>query len=93
MIGPDAWANSVTTSNGSFSATQHLLGTQIVTLESRTTAKMQSYLHALLEVAPGGTVVVVTGTYFDRVRLTEGVGWQIYDMNLVIISIEQRQHA
>jgi hypothetical protein len=92
VIGPDAWADAVTRSNGSFSATQHLLGTQLVTLEGRKQAQMQSYLNALLEFSPGGNVLVVRGTYFDKVRLTEDAGWQIHDMNLVIASIEQRNH-
>lgn len=92
VVGPDAWADAVTKSNGSFSATQHLLGTQIVTMEGRRQANMQSYLNALLEYAPGGNILIVRGTYFDKVRLTRDAGWQIFDMNLVTTSVELRTH-
>lgn len=104
VVGPDAWADYVVAALAPFTATQHLLGTQIVTLKSMPAngkspvkqslgkATMQSYLNALHEFAPGGNILIVRGTYFDAVRWTPGTGWQIEDMNLVFTSVELRPH-
>ena len=82
-----------------FSATQHMLGTQLVDIDEMPDgegcgggARMQSYLNALHEW-PNGNIGIYRGTYFDKVRYTPEVGWQIYDMNLVLASWETRVHA
>ncbi len=56
-------------------------------------ATMQSYLNALHEFAPQGTILIVRGTYFDKARHSPENGWQIYDMNLVYVFIETREHT
>ena len=98
-VGPDDWADKVAGALASFSATQHMLGTQLVDIHempvdgSSGDATMQSYLNALHEFAPQGTILIVRGTYFDKARHSPENGWQIYDMNLVYVSIETREHT
>lgn len=99
-VGPDDWADKVAAALGAFSATQHMLGTQLVEITALPDdvrggggAIMQSYLNALHEYSPGGNIGIYRGTYFDKVRYTPEVGWQIYDMNLVLTSWETREHG
>ncbi len=99
-VGPDDWADKVAGALGVFSATQHMLGTQLVEINTLPDdvrggggATMQSYLNALHEFAPGGNIFIYRGTYFDKVRYTPEVGWQIYDMELVQVSGELRVHT
>ena len=98
-VGPDEWADKVAGALGAFSATQHMLGTQLVDIEEMPdgegcggSARMQSYLNALHEYSPGGNIFIYRGTYFDKCRYTDR-GWQIYDMNLVLVSSEMREHG
>ena len=98
--GPDEWAEKVAAALATFSATQHMLGTQLVDIDEMPNAegcgggaRMQSYLNALHEFSPGGNIGIYRGTYFDKCRYTPEVGWQIYDMNLVLVSWETRAHA
>ena len=49
---------------------------------------MTSYLQAWH--AGTENILLVIGTYVDEVRYTQGIGWQIYDMNLVQVSREKR---
>ena len=98
-VGPDDWAEKVANALATFSATQHMLGTQLVDIDEMPDgegcgggARMQSYLNALHEW-PNGNIGIFRGTYFDKVRYTPEVGWQIYDMNLVLVSWETRVHA
>ena len=99
-VGPDDWADKVAGALGAFSATQHMLGTQLVTIDEMPDdegcgggGSMQSYLNALHEFSPGGNIYIYRGTYFDKVRYNPDVGWQIYDMNLVFVSGELRAHT
>ncbi|MCZ6712013.1 MAG: nuclear transport factor 2 family protein [Gammaproteobacteria bacterium] len=97
-VGPDGWAKVANTALKDYVATQHLIGTQLVDIEELNLgddgaivsgeATMTSYLQAW----HAGTeeVFVFIGTYVDKVRYTPGVGWQIYDMNLVQVSGETR---
>ena len=97
--GPEAWADFVIESLSSYTATQHLIGTQLVEIESiecdesgnvtAGEAMMSSYLQAWHEQR-NQKVMLFLGTYFDKVRFTVGVGWQIYEMNLQRVSGEQR---
>ena len=96
--GPDGWAEVSKSALKKYVATQHLIGTQIVEIHeiSRNAAgeivsgdaSMTSYLQAW----HAGTerLMLFIGTYVDEVRYTRGVGWQIYDMNLVQVSGEER---
>ena len=96
--GPDGWAKVANTALKDYVATQHLIGTQLVDIEELNLgedgtivsgeASMTSYLQAW----HAGTedVFVFIGTYKDKVRYTPGIGWQIYDMNLVQVSGETR---
>ncbi len=99
-VGPDDWADKVASALSPFSATQHMLGTQLVDIDEMPDAegcggggRMQSYLNALHELGAGGNIIIFRGTYFDKVRYTPEVGWQIYDMNLVLASLETREHT
>jgi hypothetical protein len=77
-----------------FDATQHLIGTQLVTIESLPDANdeggaatMMSYLQAW-HSDPDRVLDIFIGTYHDKLRYTPGVGWQIYDMYLEKVSGE-----
>ncbi len=96
--GPDEWVEVANSALKDYVATQHLIGTQIVEINELThgangetlsgDASMTSYLQAWH--AGTENVWVFIGTYVDEVRYTPGVGWQIYDMNLVQVSGEDR---
>ena len=86
--GPDQWVDVVAGALAVFDSTQHLLGTQIVELESLPDAEgngglasMASYLQAWHH-DPDRVIVIFLGTYYSKVRYTQGIGWQIYDMGL-----------
>lgn len=93
--GPDQWVEVVMEALGSFDATQHLIGTQLVTVDSLPAdgvggqASMSSYLQAWHD--NDDVVDIVLGTYYDNLRFTPGVGWQIYRMNLDQVTREVRQ--
>ena len=98
--GPDGWVDVVADALDKYSSTQHLIGTQIVEIESMDVdgqgavtaggARMESYLQAWHENKPAGAVWLFLGTYDSRVRFTPGVGWQIYDMTLTQVAGENR---
>ena len=86
--GPDQWVDVVAGALAVFDSTQHLLGTQIVELESLPDgegnggrASMASYLQAWHH-DPDRVIDIFLGTYYSKVRYAEGIGWQIYDMRL-----------
>ena len=86
--GPDQWVDVVAGALAVFDSTQHLLGTQIVELESLPDAEgnggqatMSSYLQAWHH-DPDRVIDIFLGTYYSKVRYTGGAGWQIYDMRL-----------
>jgi len=88
VTGPDEWVTVVDGALSVFDSTQHLLGTQIVDIESLPDddgqggrAAMTSYLQAWHH-DPDRVIDIYLGTYFSKVRFTQGVGWQIYDMRL-----------
>lgn len=98
--GPDGWVEVVMEALDPYSSTQHLIGTQIVEIESMDVngqgavtageARMESYLQAWHENRNAGNVWLFLGTYDSKVRLTPGVGWQIYDMTLTQVAGELR---
>ncbi len=102
-IGPEGWAAVVMNALQDYTVTQHLLGTQIVDLRELTIGRkstgpdevtageagMTSYLQAW-HVWPDNRLRVVMGNYVDQVRFNPGIGWQIYDMNLVHLVSEIR---
>ncbi len=86
--GPDEWVEVVSEAIGSkFDITQHLIGTQLVTIEKLPAAdggdgeaSMTSYLQAWHENAE--IVDIVLGTYHDNVRYSPEHGWRIHRMEL-----------
>lgn len=88
VTGPDEWVKVVDGALSVFDSTQHLLGTQIVTIDSLPDEEgqggrgsMTSYLQAWHH-DPDRVIDIYLGTYFSEVRYTPGVGWQIFDMRL-----------
>ena len=86
--GPDQWVDVVAGALAVFDSTQHLLGTQIVELESLPDAEgnggqasVASYLQAWHH-DPDRVIDIFLGTYYSKVRYNHGIGWQIYDMRL-----------
>lgn len=99
-VGPDAWANVARNALKDYQATQHLIGSQVVTFErvdfnprSATLdsgyAHMSSYLQAW-HAWPDRRLRLVLGSYIDGVTFTPGVGWQISSMDLQHVSGEHR---
>ena len=99
--GPDGWVEVVMEALDQYSSTQHLIGTQIVEIESMDVdgqgavtagkARMESYLQAWHENRLAGNVWLFLGTYESRVRFTPGVGWQMHDMTLTQVAGELRE--
>ena len=92
--GPDQWVDVVVGALKVFDATQHLIGTQLVTIGNLPdkdgnggTATMTSYLQAW-HSDPDRVLDIFIGTYHDQVRYTAGIGWQIYAMELEKVSGE-----
>lgn len=92
--GADNWVDVVAGALEVFDATQHLIGTQLVTIEQLPDAEgkggsatMTSYLQAW-HSDPDRVLDIFIGTYHDKVRYTPGVGWQIYDTYLEKVSGE-----
>lgn len=88
VVGPDEWVKVVDGALSVFDSTQHLLGTQIVELDSLPDAagsggegKMSSFLQAWHQ-DDDRVIDIYLGTYYSKVRYTKGIGWQIYDMRL-----------
>ncbi len=98
--GPEEWVDVVLGALGDYSATQHLIGTQIVDIKSLETdasgavrsgeALLESYLQAWHEKLSDGTVWVFIGTYVDRVTFSAEGGWQIAESTLHQLSGETR---
>ena len=76
---PDAWLDIVHDALKDYAGTQHLIGTQLVSIDGDQ-AMMESYVNAWHQNADGSTFVFI-GTYLDKCRKTH-LGWQIYDMTL-----------
>lgn len=97
--GPAQWAGVVKDALcDTFEATQHLIGTQIVDIQrlpwegGEGQASMTSYLQAW-HAGEDGILDIFIGTYYDQVRYTQGLGWQIDHMRLVRTSGEVRPLA
>ena len=98
--GPRAWADVATNALADYQATQHLIGTQVVTFTALAfnpesdsivsgTAEMASYVQAW-HAWPNRRLRLVIGNYQDHVRLQTAVGWQIERMVLAYDSGETR---
>ena len=88
VVGPDDWVKVVDGALSAFDSTQHLLGTQIVELDSLPDAdgkggegRMSSFLQAWHQ-DDDRVIDIYLGTYYSKVRYTRSIGWQIYDMRL-----------
>lgn len=98
-IGPDGWVEVVLGALGPLGPTQHLIGTQLVEIETLElddncnviggSASMESYLQAWHE-RKDEKVWLFLGTYYDKIRFNPGTGWQIVDMSLVQVAGETR---
>ena len=91
-VGADAWVDVVVHALQPFAVTQHLIGTQLVTIRSLPnsegmggSASMVSYVQAW-HADPGGVVDIFIGTYRDKVAFTPQLGWQIIEMRLEKVS-------
>ncbi len=96
--GPQAWVETVEGALEDYVATQHLIGTQLVTFDALEvndaaviagSATMSSYLQAWHE-HKDGHVWVFIGTYEDAVKFVPDIGWQISAMTLREVSSERR---
>jgi len=91
-VGPDAWVDVVVRALQPFAVTQHLIGTQLVTIDALPdsdgvggSASMISYVQAW-HAAPGKFVDTFIGTYRDKVAFDPHVGWHIIEMRLEKVS-------
>lgn len=95
--GPEGWAEVVEKALSIYQATQHLIGSQLVTIESLPSAgdadsgraSMSSHLQAWHH-GHDDTLDIFIGIYHDKLRYVPGTGWQIAEMDLVRISGEIR---
>ena len=90
VTGPDAWVDVVLEALQPYPATQHLIGTQVVTdldLDAGT-ASMTSYLQAW-HAKPDNTLWLFIGTYEDELVRVNGE-WKIARMLLVKVSGDTR---
>lgn len=99
--GPDGWADVAREALRDYQATQHLIGTQVVTFTAAEyggsplglqggSAQLQSYVQAW-HAWPDRQLRLVLGTYEDSVCWVPEIGWQIDHMVLEIASGEHRQ--
>lgn len=96
--GPENWLDVVVQALAVHRVTQHLIGTQVVEIESlpdssrpdRGRATLRSHLQAWHE-GRDGTLDIFIGTYYDEVRFVPGAGWQIARMHLQQVSREIRK--
>ena len=99
--GPEGWAHVAREALRDYEATQHLIGTQVVTFTAAEfggvpfglrdgRAQLHSYVQAW-HAWPDRQLRLVLGTYEDSVRWVPNTGWQIDNMVLVIASGEHRQ--
>ena len=89
-----AWLEFVKTSLSAQRCTQHLIGSQVVEINSLPNlqgvggeAVMTSYLHAT-QVGADGDLSRVTGTYFSTATHTPEAGWQLAEMMLEILAVD-----
>ena len=91
-VGADAWVDVVIHALQPFAVTQHLIGTQLVTIDALPdsdgmggSASMVSYVQAW-HADPGKFVDIFIGTYRDKVAFDSHIGWQIIEMRLEKVS-------
>jgi hypothetical protein len=99
QVGPDAWLDLVLGALGELGPTQHLIGTQLVEIQSLKLddecnvvagfASMESYLQAWHE-QKDEKVWLFLGTYFDDAVFIPGTGWRIEKMKLQQVAGETR---
>ena len=96
-IGPDAWVELVIGALEEFSATQHMIGTQIAEVgalpsagQSSGRGKLFSHLQAW-HAKRDGDMWHYIGKYDSSVIFTPDVGWQINEMELVQVSEDYRK--
>ncbi len=91
VTGPDAWVDVVREALAEYSVTQHLIGTQVVSLDdSGTGGQMLSYLQAW-HARADGHLFHFLGTYKEVVRRNAEGRWQIAEMYLEPASTDYRQ--
>lgn len=91
-VGPDAWVDIAAGALADFAATQHLIGTQLVEIQSlpdergnEGKASMTSYLQAWHD-DPERVLDIFIGTYHDSLVYKPATGWQIASMELERVS-------
>lgn len=99
---PDEWVDVVVDALEEYNATQHLIGTQLVSIDDWQTdasgrltagsARMTSYLQAW-HSTPAGKLWLFMGTYEDQVVYSPDHGWRIQDMLLVEVAHDERTLA
>lgn len=94
-VGPDGWVDVVLKFLKDYEVTQHLIGTQLVDVDSLPDAKgnggaasMLSYVQAWHSTAD--EVWLFLGTYKDKLSFSNEAGWQISEMFLEPTVIERR---
>ena len=97
--GPDSWVDVVVQALGPIGPTQHLVGTQLVEIQTMNlaedgsvvsgAARMESYVQAWHEMGDG-KVWLFLGTYFDEISFYPDVGWRIDKMKLHRVAGENR---
>ena len=80
--GRDAWVDYVWTALAQYSATQHLLGPQLATIEG-TKAYTRSDVQALHFLADGGGRFTLWGSYLTDMRQEDGA-WKICRHELAV---------
>ena len=97
VIGPDVWIEVVLDALKVYEKTQHLIGTQLVEVQSLPnpsaavgSASMSSYLQAWHAKADGELWLFI-GSYADQLVYSSEHGWQIARMMLEQVSGETRQ--
>lgn len=98
--GPDRWADVVLSVLTPYGPTQHLIGTQLVSIESLELdedcnpvaglAHMESYVQAWHDTTPD-EIWMFIGTYVDSVIFQPQEGWRIQAMSLVQTTTETRK--
>lgn len=96
VIGPDAWVDIVESALGPYQATQHLIGTALVSAIVMPDANgkggsaiMSSYLQAWHSTAEN-SLYMFMGTYHDTCVFSAEHGWQIKTMLLKKLADEIR---
>ena len=96
--GPIGWSKVVINALEKYNSTKHLIVKQVVEFSKFNIknnklvsgeANMTSYLQAW-HTWPDNRLRVVMGTYFDKVRFKQNLGWQIYEMHLEHTSTDHR---